>query len=100
MRRIAALPVDKVPRDNEFRFKERSQALVTRWHTTLDKEKEKQHANGSAEAEKQPSTDAPTDETKKIVNGDAKAAEEDTLVDSSAITAGDAIGDVTMSEAA
>ena len=34
------------------------------------------------------------------MNGDAKAAEEDTLVDSSAITAGDAIGDVTMSEAA
>jgi hypothetical protein len=36
MRHIAALPEDKVPRDAEFKFRERSDVLVKKWHQILN----------------------------------------------------------------
>ena len=36
MRHIAALPEDKVPRDSEFKFRERSDVLVKKWHQILN----------------------------------------------------------------
>jgi hypothetical protein len=35
MRHIAALPLEKVPRDDEFKFRVRAKALVDKWHAIL-----------------------------------------------------------------
>lgn len=47
MRHIAALSDDKVPRDDEFKFRERAKALVDKWHLILNANKD---ANASAGA--------------------------------------------------
>lgn len=39
MRHIAVLTDEKVPRDVEFRFRERAKALVDRWHQVLNANK-------------------------------------------------------------
>lgn len=39
MRHIAALSVEKVPRDEEFHFRTRAKALVEKWHTIVDAKK-------------------------------------------------------------
>ena len=39
MRHIAVLPEDKVPRDAEFKFRERAKALVDKWHQILNANK-------------------------------------------------------------
>lgn len=39
MRHIAALGEDKVPRDAEFRFRDRAKALVEKWHLVLNANK-------------------------------------------------------------
>lgn len=36
MRHIAALGPDKVARDDEFKFRDRAQALVNKWHNTVN----------------------------------------------------------------
>lgn len=36
MRHISVLEVDKIPQDDEFKFRDRAQALVNRWHTTVN----------------------------------------------------------------
>lgn len=101
MRHIAALASDRVPRDNEFKIKDRAQALVNKWHTTLDKEKEKQHhgsANGTAEAERQATEPQLTAADDKVTaNGDMKVDEGPGDI---SFAAESAMGDVTMSEAA
>ena len=40
MRHIAALTPDKVPRDDEFKFRERANALVDKWHKIIGDVKE------------------------------------------------------------
>ena len=35
MRHIAALEEAMVPRDNEFKFRDRAQTLVNKWHSTV-----------------------------------------------------------------
>lgn len=35
MRHIAALTPDKVPRDDQFKFRARAKALVDKWHAIL-----------------------------------------------------------------
>ena len=49
MRHIFALPADKVPRDEEFHFKERAKTLVDKWHDILSVGKTPTAANGSKE---------------------------------------------------
>jgi hypothetical protein len=39
MRHIAALPSEKVPRDDEFKFRERAKVLVDKWHQVLGSNK-------------------------------------------------------------
>ena len=39
MRHIHALNADKVPRDDEFKFRERAKALVDKWHEILSASK-------------------------------------------------------------
>ncbi|PFH53662.1 hypothetical protein AMATHDRAFT_900 [Amanita thiersii Skay4041] len=39
MRHIAALTSDKIPRDDEFKFRERAKALVDKWHQILNANK-------------------------------------------------------------
>lgn len=45
MRHITALPPEKLPRDNDFNFKQRAVALVDRWHQILSANK----SNGNAD---------------------------------------------------
>ncbi|KAH8118973.1 Tudor/PWWP/MBT [Phellopilus nigrolimitatus] len=110
MRHIAALEPPKVPRDDEFKFKDRAQALVNKWHTTINK------VNGSAEpkatdVEKSVLNDAiplsaATDAGKNDADGEAEAEAEGEKVEEDVPGVGDmtigesALGDVTMSEAA
>lgn len=57
MRHIHALPAEKVPRDDEFKFRERAKALVDKWHEILSASKatdgavRKPAANGKPHAE-------------------------------------------------
>ncbi|KAF6745265.1 hypothetical protein DFP72DRAFT_974406, partial [Ephemerocybe angulata] len=53
MRHIAALPAGKVPRDAEFRFRERARALVERWQAILTKSKEGESKGGSPAKEEE-----------------------------------------------
>ena len=46
MRHIAQLDSSKIPRDTEFQFKERAQALVNKWHGMIDKQN---GTNGAAQ---------------------------------------------------
>ena len=39
MRHIAVLPEEKVPRDAEFKFRDRAKALVDRWYQVLNANK-------------------------------------------------------------
>ncbi|KAI0364417.1 Tudor/PWWP/MBT, partial [Pilatotrama ljubarskyi] len=65
MRHIHALSDDKVPRDDEFKFRERAKVLVDKWHDILK-------ANGAPES-------------KPATNGTRKAGEgEDAAVDADA----------------
>ena len=79
MRHIAALPDDKVPRDGEFQFKDRAQALVNKWHNTIQSDK----ANGDTTAQ----MDVDKKEESAAPNGDAAAETTDT-----------AAGDISMAE--
>ena len=57
MRHINALPADKVPRDDEFKFRERAKALVDKWHEIISASKASEGAvrkpatNGKPHAE-------------------------------------------------
>ena len=54
MRHIAALPAEKVPRDDEFKFRERARVLVDKWHQILGANKPngtEAAANGDAAGE-------------------------------------------------
>ncbi|KAH6885565.1 hypothetical protein BKA70DRAFT_1337292 [Coprinopsis sp. MPI-PUGE-AT-0042] len=113
MRHIAALPEDKVPRDHEFKFRERSDVLVKKWHQILNATKGANGAdaglgpapvtNGTAKEDK-----AEKDE-KAVMDGtaalDLNGKEEDAIAEGDAADApGEADttamdGDVTMSEA-
>ena len=84
MRHIHALPKDKVPRDEEYKFRERAKALVDRWHEILSASKteatvRKPATNGKTHAE---DSDAKTKET----NG-----KEDSPVQENAKSNGDAM---------
>lgn len=112
MRHISALDKEKVPRDDEFRFRERAQTLVNKWHTYLK-------PNGSAEPMKETDT-APPPNTANGNMAPSAASEPQMAAASNAVSeeksdekieaqqpaAGDttiaesALGDVTMSEVA
>ena len=63
MRHIHALSEDKVPRDEEFKFRERAKILVDKWHDVLK-------ANGAPES------------TAPATNGTRKAADAEDVVSS------------------
>ncbi|KAI0743661.1 hypothetical protein C8Q80DRAFT_1220598 [Daedaleopsis nitida] len=63
MRHINALSVDRVPRDDEFKFRERAKVLVDKWHDML-------RANGAS------------DSAKPATNGVRKAADAEDAADS------------------
>ncbi len=106
MRHIHALPNERVPRDDEFKFRERAKILVDKWHETLK-------SNGSSDAAK-PATNGThkaADAENAGVNGadskenGTKAEAEDIAMqgeDAPANGVGDEslLADVTMSEAA
>ncbi|KAF5365178.1 hypothetical protein D9758_005363 [Tetrapyrgos nigripes] len=49
MRRINALEPDKIPRENEFKFRERANVLIDKWHAILGQSAGKAATNGSNE---------------------------------------------------
>ncbi|EPQ56881.1 Tudor/PWWP/MBT [Gloeophyllum trabeum ATCC 11539] len=54
MRHIHALKTEQVPRDDEFKFRERAKVLVDKWHEILDAKKEKPAGpNGTTPAKKE-----------------------------------------------
>ncbi len=48
MRHIAALAEEKIPNDNQFKFRERAKALVDRWQQVLNANKN-ESTNGVTE---------------------------------------------------
>ncbi|EIW83102.1 hypothetical protein CONPUDRAFT_89090 [Coniophora puteana RWD-64-598 SS2] len=71
MRHIFALPPEKVPRDDEFKFRQRAKALVDKWHAILGGDKANENgtksgangtngtpANGVAAADSKPQSKA------------------------------------------
>ncbi len=79
MRHIAALADEKVPRDSEFQFKDRAQALVNKWHNTIQFDK----TNGDTSAQ----MDIDKKEESAVPNGEAGPDSTDA-----------AAGDVSMAE--
>lgn len=94
MRHIAALPQEKVPRDDEFKFRVRAKAMVDKWHAILGANKATE--NGGEAAPNGTSADsAPEASEAKAAASPAQNAT------SAAAPDGDtaAAADVTMSEA-
>ena len=78
MRHIAALADEKVPRDNDFKFRGRAKSLVERWHQILNANKPgpespgevSGHLNGKLEGKEEKMTDEVTQGTKNLeLNG-------------------------------
>ena len=79
MRHIYALPKEKVPRDDEFKFRDRAKVLVDRWHEVLsNKDKDatvrKPAANGKPHAEDAGASANGKDETVTTNGKDASPA--------------------------
>lgn len=87
MRHIAALTPDKVPRDEEFKFRARAKALVDKWHAILGANKPSE--NGGEITTNGALADAAPDAS------EAKAASSPTQNAISSVSA----ADITMSEA-
>ena len=80
MRHIHVLSDEKVPRDAEFKFRERAKVLVDKWHDILK-------ANGAAEP------------AKPAANGARKAADsEEATANGKAENGGDSKADAAKSE--
>lgn len=92
MRHIAALSTDKVPRDDEFKFRTRAKSMVDKWHAILGASKGNENtvesvvngapADANAAAEKK----VDLMQTSTVENGPSNAADT-------------SLGDVTMTEA-
>jgi hypothetical protein len=54
MRHIAALSPEKVPRDDEFKFRVRAKALVDKWHAILGANKPTENGGEAAVADAAP----------------------------------------------
>ncbi len=108
MRHIHVLTDDKVPRDDEFKFRERAKVLVDKWHDILK-------ANGASDAKPATNGSRKAADTEDAVTANGKANEakengsksgEDVVMkgdDASPVNgaADDSVlADVTMSEAA
>lgn len=68
MRHIAILAHEKVPRDDEFKFRDRAKALVDKWHQILNANKPNgadAGANGTAKS------DGGTDHQEVVIEGTA-----------------------------
>ncbi|KAI0074405.1 hypothetical protein K474DRAFT_1601468 [Panus rudis PR-1116 ss-1] len=83
MRHIHVLPTDKVPRDDEFKFRERAKALIDKWHSVLESNKPANGdakpaaaTNGSAAPPKSAKAAVAEDSNKKAPNGTAAKAED------------------------
>ncbi|RDB16277.1 PWWP domain-containing protein2 [Hypsizygus marmoreus] len=117
MRHITLLTDDKIPRDDEFHFRDRAKALVDRWHQVLNANKTNGSesgavtatapTNGAAKEKKEKETKEGTAESgeKTVTEGaaaiDLNGKAEDAMADADADAVGDTsmLGDVTMSEA-
>jgi nucleoid-associated protein YgaU len=62
MRHVVALSDDKVPRDSEFKFRERAQKLVDKWHQILNAVKVNGGGNNGTPANGAAGTTTPKEE--------------------------------------
>ncbi|KZT22577.1 Tudor/PWWP/MBT [Neolentinus lepideus HHB14362 ss-1] len=78
MRHIVALKDEAVPRDDEFKFRERAKVLVDKWHEILDAKKEKPAAaNGTAsDSAKEDAKEGPKEEAEEKMEVDTTPTEE------------------------
>lgn len=92
MRHIHALPAEKVPRDEEFKFRERANVLVQKWHDIINANKttsQPQQTNGDSGSNSGANT-APVS-AKPSANGKSDASPPSTgKKDSKAAANGDA----------
>lgn len=72
MRHIAALTPDKVPRDEEFKFRGRAKALVDKWHAILGANKPSE--NGGETTTNGAPADAPDASEAKVMSSPAQNA--------------------------
>lgn len=94
MRHIAVLPDDKVPKDDEFKFRERAKVLVDRWHHILNASKSNGKDSNTVAAAPAPAAPA---SAPVPTNGAVKADGE--IQDSEAVTAATAAIDLNASAA-
>lgn len=102
MRHIHALPEEKVPRDDEFKFRERAKALVDKWHDKAKANEIKTNGTRKAADVEDAGANGKADDTTKE-NGDKAEADVPMHTEEApANGAGDEsmLADVTMSEAA
>ncbi|KIJ68081.1 hypothetical protein HYDPIDRAFT_107720 [Hydnomerulius pinastri MD-312] len=94
MRHIAALPQEKVPRDEEFKFRVRAKAMVDKWHAILGANKPAENggeaAPNGASADSGPEASEPKAAASPVQNATSAAHPEGDTA---------ATADVTMSEA-
>lgn len=102
MRHIAALPQDKVPRDDDYHFRTRAKALVDKWHTILGASKSGDGGEGGGNPAAAAPNGAATAEVSMEVS-DAKASSSPTQNAYAAGTEGEAVAtgvaEVSMSTA-
>lgn len=71
MRHIALLTPDKVPRDDEFKFRDRANALVTKWHQILHENKPNGADNSGGGANGVVKSDGGAEHQESVVEGTA-----------------------------
>lgn len=96
MRHIAALEGDKIPRDAEFKFKDRAQALVNKWHQTISTNK----PNGTNGTVDEPLSRAPAakDEGEDMEVDKAEVSDAPAAAESAEPGAAELAADTTMKE--
>lgn len=73
----AILKLDTIPKEEEFKFKPRSQALLDRWNKLMDDESGTTNGvNGSTEAKKKPESNGAKAETPDVKKPEAASTEE------------------------
>jgi hypothetical protein len=94
MRHIAALSTEKVPRDDEFKFRTRAKSMVDKWHAILGASKGSEHvAEGAVNGA---STDAGAAAEKKVDNNQPSPVENGAPAPPAADVS---LADITMTEA-
>lgn len=109
MRHIHALPASKIPRNDDFHFRERAKVLVDKWGVLINgpggkasSEKPNGAATNGKKEESSPKVEEPAAMDQDAKDEDAKSASADAMAEDDAPAGAEEsmLADVTMSEAA